>query len=123
MMTVKFLLEEQTLPPDYHFFVDENEIIILPMKIVILPVGVVQLSPQQKSIILVVKNVENVVIHKMGTSSIVPNLDNASIQRRKYVQYLLLLLLLLLPTPVMLNLHAKMVDATILPLLVVDVVE
>ena len=94
------------------------------MKIVILPVGVVQLSPQQKSIILVVKNVENVVIHKMGTSSIVPNLDNASIQRRKHVQYLLLLLLLLLllPTPVMLNLHAKMVDATILPLLVVDVV-
>ena len=92
------------------------------MKIVVLPVGVVQLSPQQKSIILVVKNVENVVIHKMGTSSIVPNLDNASIQRRKHVQYLLLLLLLLLPTPVMLNLHAKMVDATILPLLVVDVV-
>ena len=95
---------------------------ILPTKIVVLPVGVVQLSPQQKSMILVVKNVENVVIHKMGTSSIVPNLDNASIQRRKHVQYLLLLLLLL-PTPVMLNLHAKMVDATILPLLVVDVVE
>ena len=91
---------------------------ILPMKIVVLPVGVVQLSPQQKSIILVVKNVENVVIHKMGTSSIVPNLNNASIQRRKHVQYLLLL-----PTPVLLNLHAKMVDATILPLLVVDVVE
>ena len=89
------------------------------MKIVVLPVGVVQRSPQQKSIILVVKNVENVVIHKMGTSSIVPNLDNASIQRRKHVQYLLLLLL---PTPVMPNLHAKMVDATILPLLVVDVV-
>ena len=93
------------------------------MKIVILPVGVVQLSPQQKFMILVVKDVENVVIHTMRTSSIVPNLDNASIQRRKHVQYLLLLLLLLLPTPVMLNLHAKMVDATILPLLVVDVVE
>ena len=87
------------------------------MKVVILPVGVVQLSPQQKFMILVVKDVENVVIHTMGTSSIVPNLDNVSIQRRNHVQYLLLL-----PTPVLLNLHAKMVDATILPLLVVDVV-
>ena len=46
------------------------------------------------------------------------DLDNVSIQRRNLVQYLLLL-----PTPVLLNLHAKMVDATILPLLVVDVVE
>lgn len=73
--------------------------------------------PSTEFMILVVKDAKNVVIHTMGTSSIVPNLDNVSARTRNLVQYLLLL-----PTPVLLNLHAKMVDATILPLLVLDVV-
>ena len=81
------------------------------MKIVILPVGVVQLSPQQKFMILVVKDVENIVIHTMGTWTMYRSKEEILSNIYYY-----------LPTPVLLNLHAKMVDATILPLLVVDVV-